>query len=241
MAEPITPDIREVFVDESSQTKHRYLVLGCITLSAARSTSLCEAIQTARLPELPQGEMGWVKVSRSKLVAYRRVVDLFFDAAWSDVHFHAAVIDTARQDHRRFNAGNREIGFSKEIYLLMQKCRRLYGNDLFHVYPDRRTTSQRLEELRLILNRGARKSGDNRDWPFRRLHWRDSSDCLQIQLADILTGALAFHLNGHVKEPNASPAKVELSDAILRTASIKNVFRDTAVRGKFTVWHRQLR
>jgi len=94
-----------------------------------------------------------------------------------------------------------------------------------------------------MLNRGIRKSlkGDKRDWPYRRLQFRDSKKTPLLQLADILSGALAYHLNGHRHEQDASPAKVELSDYVLRSARIADVFRDTSMGGKFTIWHRRLR
>jgi hypothetical protein len=65
------------------------------------------------------------------------------------------------------------------------KCARLYAN-LFHVYPDRRNTTQTPEGLRLILNRGCRSKGDKRDWPFRRCQFRDSKTTSLLQLADII-------------------------------------------------------
>ena len=86
-----------------------------------------------------------------------------------------------------------------------------------------------------------RKTGDDkRDWPYRRVQFRDSKETILIQLTDILSGALVYHLNGHRHENDASPAKCALSDHILQSAGVRDVFRDTAIRGKFTIWHRRL-
>jgi hypothetical protein len=177
--------LREIYVDESSQTKHRYLVLGAVTLPAEVSTELTRRVREVRLPELPASELKWTKVSRSKLAAYRRTVDVFFDMAAPQ--FHSVVVDTTKLDHNRYNQGSREIGFNKEVYQLLLKCGRLYGGN-FHVYLDRRSTGAPTEELRLILNRGIRKRGDRRDWPYRRLHFRDSHEVEALQLADLLVG-----------------------------------------------------
>lgn len=231
--------IAEVYIDESS-TRHRYLVLGAVVVLRDHSATLAAQIQTARLPELPQGEMKWTKVSQTKLPAYTRVVDCFFQTRLRLFEFHSVVIDTSRQRHQLYNQGSHEIGFNKEMYQLAFKCGRLYQT-LFHVYPDRRVTDQRPEDLRLMLNRGIRRKGDKRDWPYRRLQFRDSHNTPFIQLADILAGSIAYHLNGHRHVMDASPAKAALSDHILRNAGIRDIFRDTAIRGKFTVWHRQLR
>jgi hypothetical protein len=235
---PAPLPISEVYIDESS-TRHRYLVLGAVVIPSANVNQLVGLLREARLPELPQGEMKWTKVSQTKLDAYLRFVDVFFAQPRGTLDFHSAIIDTSKQRHQLYNQGSREIGFNKEMYQLALKCGRLYDT-LFHVYPDRRVTDQKPDDLRLMLNRGLRLKGDKRDWPYRRLQFRDSKKTMLIQLTDILAGAVAFHLNGYRHAHQASPAKVRLSDHILLSAGVFDVFRDTAVTGKFTVWHRHL-
>jgi len=239
----VTPDpsiIADVYIDESSQNNHRYLVIGCAITMMTDAPALGTAIMKARLPELPQDEAKWTKVSKKKLPAYKRIIDVLFSED-TDVHFHSLVIDTTRLDHKRFNAGSREIGFNKEIYQLAMKCARLYSTALFHLYPDHRETTQKPEDLRLMLNRGSRKGGDKRDWPFRRCQFRDSKITLPLQLVDIIIGGLAYRLNGHDKKENASAAKSDLSAHILERAQIADPFKDTARSADFTIWHRQLR
>jgi hypothetical protein len=126
------------------------------------------------------------KVSKKKIAPYKRMVDVLFDNP-KIVHFHSLFVDTTQLNHNKFNEGDREIGFNKEIYQLAIKVSRLYRFDLFHLYPDYRNTNQTPENLRLILNRGCSKSGDPRDWPFRRCQFRDSKNTPHLQLADILT------------------------------------------------------
>lgn len=237
---PDPAEIAEVYIDESSQTKHRFLVLGGVSVMLQERPELDTLIQAARLPELPDSEAKWTKVSARKLPAYIRIVDTIFDNL-DLAHFHSLVVDMTRVDHRRFNDGNREIGFNKEIYQLARKFGRLYPNVLFHVYPDSRKTNQHPEDLRLILNRGCRKSGDPRDWPFRRCQFRESDRTPALQLTDVLIGALAYRLNGHHNAPDASPAKTALSAHVLARAGIRDIMRDTARAARFSLWHRQLR
>jgi hypothetical protein len=234
--------VRNVYIDESSQTKARFLVLGGITVMAQHAAPFETFLRWRRHPELPSSEMKWTKVSRGKLLAYERVVTEFFDPPWRKfVQFHSLVVDTHKQNHARFNLGSREIGFNKEIYQLCQKFRRVYGSGVLHVYPDSRDTPQPTEELRSILNFGARKKGDSRPWPFRRLHFVSSAASQIIQLTDILTGAVAFRVNGRHSVEGASPAKIALADHIMGLAGIRDASRETAATGKFTIWHRQLR
>jgi hypothetical protein len=241
MRVPAKPeDILEVYVDESSQTKHRYLVLGAVVVRLISSQIINDIIAKARLPELPNNEMKWTKVSKAKLPAYKRVVDAFFDRSES-IHFHSLFVDTTKQDHKKFNGGDSEIGFNKEVYQLANKVSQLCPNDYFHIYPDYRDTKSTPEELRLILNRGAAKRGDPRDWPIRRIQFRDSKDVQLLQLVDILIGAIAFQLNGHDKAPDASAAKVELAKHVMTRAAITDITKGTSRTGRFTVWPRRLR
>jgi Protein of unknown function (DUF3800) len=237
---PKSEDIVEVYIDESSQTKHRYLVLGAVAIELPNSQKITAALAKARLPELPHGETKWTKVSKSKLAAYKRMIDAFFDNQ-EDVHFHSLFVDTTRLNHKKFNQGDSEIGFNKEIYLLANKIGQIYPEHYFHVYPDHRDTKNSPEELRLILNRGAAKRGDKRDWPMRRCQFRDSKTVQLLQLTDVLIGSIAFQLNGHHKAEGASAAKIELAEYIMKWAGITDVLKGTARVAKFTIWPRQLR
>lgn len=237
-------ELTTVFIDESSQTAHRYLALGALALNNIVVRKLEARLREARLPELPAGEMGWTKVSNAKLEAYKRFVDVFFDSgtAAHPLEFHSLVVDTHNLKDALYNGGSREVGFNKELYqLCMKVARRLYPDRMFHIYPDQRTTKSRPEELRDILNHGLNRSGDDRDWPFRRIHFRNSAESLPMQLADILLGSVTFRLNGHYDAAGASPAKRTLADHIADRSAVRDVARSTAIRGKFTVWHRQLR
>lgn len=235
--------IVEVYIDESSQTKARFLVLGAVTIQASAIRAFDAALSAARLPELPFSELKWGKVSRGKLAAYRRYVDVFFNES-ADYRpcFHAVVVDTAKQQHAHFNKGDRETGFNKEIYQLAMKCGRLNRGCIFHVYPDRRSTPHPLAELRTILNHGMHKRfGNLVDWPVRRLQFRHSHEVAALQLVDLFIGAIAYRINGHAAVAAWDSPRLHLGKYILQRASVSDPARDTAPAGKFTIWHRRLR
>jgi hypothetical protein len=112
--------IAEVYIDESS-TRHRYLVLGAVVTLSANVDEFNKLLASARLPELPFGEMKWTKVSQAKIAAYTRFVDVFFSQPRGMLDFHSAIIDTSKQRHQFFNQGSREIGFNKELFQLALK------------------------------------------------------------------------------------------------------------------------
>lgn len=240
----IPPDPRSIFdvyCDESSQTRHRYMIMGGIILQQIQVEAANARIAEVRLPELPQGEMKWGSVSTGKYAAYQRVVDAFFDdPVFAAADFHSSVVDTWNQDHVGFNEGNREVTFNKELYQLATKFARLYPDRLFHLYPDNRDTSQLPGRLREILNWGRRKKGDRRDFPYRRCHFRKSHETPILQVVDVLLGGLAYRVNGHHTAAGASPSKVRLSSHILNRAGVADPMVDTAMGGKFTIWYRQL-
>lgn len=241
MRVPAKPEeIIEIYVDESSQNKHRYLVLGAVVCEMTNSQKLADLTVKARQPELPEGEMKWTKVSKAKLPAYKRVVDVLFDNI-EEIHFHSLFVDTTQQNHARFNDGDSEIGFNKEIYQLANKIGRIYPGSYMHVYPDYRDTKNTPEELRLILCRGAAKRGDQRRWPVRRCQFRDSKTTIPLQLADVLTGAIAYQLNGHDKVAGANPAKIELAKYVMTKADIADITKGTARIARFSVWPRRLK
>lgn len=236
------PDlVREIYIDESSQTKNRYLVMGGAIFHQPRLTRALDALQAARLPELPENEIKWGKVSKLKLPAYIRFVDAFWDHEdLKHCHFHSLFVDTSQFDHKKWNGGDREVGFCKEVYQLALKFGKLYP-DFFHLYLDARNSNQTPDELRLILNRGIAKNGDRRDWPYRRCHYRDSKRSLALQMVDIFIGAIGFCINGHIDAEDASPAKRELATHIMNRANIRNPAGGTGRTGKFTIWQRQLK
>lgn len=231
-----------IFLDESSQTKHRYLTLGCLVLETDWVAHFEEAISYSKKLELPEGELKWNKVSNAKLHTYKLVVDRFFDFAVgaSPIHFHSLVVDTSKLKHHVYNDGDKEIGFNKEVYQLLMKCAKIYPEAVFHVYPDHRETTSSNEELRKILNAGCRKKGDYRE-PFKRLQFRDSKKIISLQMTDLLLGAMSFQVNGHHQQENASESKKKLSAYVMERAKVTDVTQNTSVVGKYTIWHRKLK
>lgn len=231
-----------VYIDESSQTKHRFLVLGGLVVPLSHAAAFESDIIAARDHTIPISKpdgtprvIKWEKANAYNLAAYKKVVDAFFTfptrhniPLHKNVNIHCVAVDTSKKDLKASGDGDMEIGFDKEVYFL---CVPLIGKrfpkELFHVYPDRRTNKHPLNEAQRIMNFGARKYGDTREWPYRRLRFEDPERCQALQVVDIFIGALAYRINGHYDKLEANPAKKQLSDHILRWAKIKNPFETT--------------
>jgi hypothetical protein len=244
----------EVYIDESSQTKHRYMVLGglCIPLSySAAFEADIVAHRGGTIPiTTPDGTpriIKWEKANAYNLDAYKRVIDAYFTFPMRhkmplgmELETHCLAVDTSKKTLKSTGDGDVEIGFTKEFYFL---CVPLIGKRmrraLFHLYPDRRTTNQSLLDARKIMNAGARKHGDKRSWPYRELKFEDPESKQALQVVDIIIGAIAFRLNGHYAKPEANKAKKELCDYILKRAKITNPTATTPFHLKrITIMHR---
>lgn len=245
----------EVYIDESGQTKFRYLVIGGLCVPLSHSAALEADLITARDHTTPLTNpdgapkiMKWQKAVRYNLEAYKRYVDTYFNFAHrhnlsslKHLETHCLVVDTSKKTLKSTGDGDVEIGFNKELYFL---CVPIIGfsrlkSALFHLYPDRRTTSQSLYEARKIMNAGAKKYGDKRPWPYRELKFEDPEVKQGLQLVDILIGSIAYKLNGHYDATDANPAKKELCDHIFKKAHIRNPFVNTDFfRKALTIAHR---
>ena len=229
-----------VYIDESSQTKHRYLVIGGLVVPLSHADAFEASIIAAREPDIPVAKpdgtprvMKWQKVNEYNLATYRRVVDAFFafprDAklpSYQHVDVNCVVVDTWEKNLRVSGEGDVEIGFNKEVYFLcVPIIGKRFKRELFHLYPDRRETNHPLKEAQNIMNLGARKYGDKREWPYRRLQFRDPETCQALQVVDIMIGALAYRLNGHYDKPDANAGKKSLADYIFRRAEIADPFK----------------
>lgn len=58
--------------------------------------------------------------------------------------------------------------------------------------------------------------GDKRDYPIRRLDFRENKKVQALQISDLFIGALAYRLNRHYDKPTANNDKKLLADYILK-------------------------
>jgi hypothetical protein len=113
-------------------------------------------------------------------------------------------------------------------------------NNLFHVYiDDRGKGAGAAYQLKIILNNGLASKEHAHVNPIRHLEFMNSKKSNCLQLCDVLTGAIAYELNGHIKAAGASEAKSALSKYIVRDYKcmrvVGNIIDGTTDRGRCTV------
>ncbi|MGE0580746.1 MAG: DUF3800 domain-containing protein [Steroidobacteraceae bacterium] len=230
--------MREVFVDESSQTGHAYMVLGAIVIPSDAAAS-AEARLTAVLERhRTLGEIKWTKVSQSKLHVYRDFVDVHFQLVRElDAEFHGLVVDCTRIDHSEYNDGDPELGFNKFLYTLLNTRvgNRFGDHEGIVVHLDARTAARQPSELQEFLNRAAAKRRrESTHSPFRRVAFRDSKNSRLLQLTDLLAGAIAWHKNDRDARDGASAVRTLFANEMAQKAGRHRFGADTP-RGNYAV------
>jgi hypothetical protein len=249
----------EIYIDETSQNGHHFLVLGGIMIPREFSAQFTADIIEARRPRLHSlnskgylREIGWSEVSNGDFEPYKKVLEAFFSFGHRRlqgesglVKSYCSVVDTSVPG-RSYSKGNRgQIGFDREIYFHCLSIARHNTRELFHVYPDERSTKQPVEKMAFMLSRGILKEGDKRDHPYRRVSFHLPHEDQALQISDLIIGAIAYRLNRHYDLPNANGDKKRLCDFILMKTGFDkyisfNSFREKAY-GPHILWFRRHR
>jgi hypothetical protein len=185
----------EVYIDETSQNDHHFLVLGGIMVPREVSAAFEADILEARRPRLRSvsskgqlREIGWSEVSNGDFEAYQKVLDAFFSFAFRHMQGKTGLVRSylsvvnLRVKGRSYAKGKRgQIGFNREIYFHSLSVARRHKLQLFHVYPDSRinqtpiktksfcatTCCQRLALTNLsVRTRSARKLSERTNFGF---------------------------------------------------------------------------
>jgi hypothetical protein len=137
------------------------------------------------------------------------VVDAFFALK---APFNCLVMD--RYNPGLYRGEDEELDYYKSLFWLIRKRVRL--NTQYRVVLDDRTNhnNDRLTTLRDCLNNAARKDQGyaHRRTCFSEVVPADSEKEPLLQVADLLLGAICYHMNKAHRAPNASPAKCALAE-----------------------------
>ena len=200
-----------VYCDESCHLQNddqKVMVLGAIwcPLDKTReiSTRIREIKQKHGLP--PNFEIKWVKVSPAKKDLYLDIIDYFFDS--DDLHFRALIVpDKTLLRHDAF-PGQDHDGWYYKMYFDMLKAV-LWPHNCYRIYLDIKDTrgAQKVEKLHEVL---CNNMYDFSRQIIERLQLVHSNEIEQLQLADLLIGAISY-IN---RELHANAGKMAIIDRI---------------------------
>ncbi len=219
-----------IYCDESrhdQSPQNRYMSIGGLWVPRPLKDDLTKKFRALRESVALNGEVKWSKVSQKRLPDYQRLVDFLFDQP--DLRFRVIVVEQSKVDFNRFHGGDRELGFYKFYFEMLEKWI-LDGNRYLVLLDFKKNKgADRYTTLRRALENKARGTAWIDD-----LTVIDSHQSPLAQLSDLLTGAVAGAWCGFT---GASP-KAQLADYIadrrgasLRTADTSpgmtkfNIFR----------------
>lgn len=212
-----------IYCDESCHMENdhqKVMVLGAVWCPQSQRASIARAIRALKKKHglAPDLEIKWTKVSPAKLDFYLELIDLFFSD--SRLHFRGIVIpDKSRLDHAAFNQTHDE--FYYKIYFLLLNVIFESGN-CYRVYLDIKDTrsQQKVDKLHDYLSHA---QYDFNKEMIERIQQVHSHEIEQLQIADLLIGALAYLHRGL----ETSPAKQAIVEKI-------------RARSGFSLWHNTL-
>lgn len=197
------PVIWDIHADESSQTDHRYIVIGALWGRADKSAAVIQAVEDAIRPYRGTSELKWTKVKKHNVAMYKAVITAVTRLVkMGTIRFNCIVIDSHQSNDREYNEGDAELGFTKYTFTLLYKFARTHHKPEHHphyyVHLDQRTTRYDPNVTRITLNR--RDAADHKRTyeAYKQVHFVDSKTSRLIQVADVFTGIIAADWNkGH--------------------------------------------
>ena len=197
----------EVYCDEScvealfDKESHKYAVIGGVWIPSESRSELKNALNKIKVKYNLLGEMKWQKISPSTVDMYKEVIAAFF--ASDNIRFRAICINSEILDHNKFNQGSGELGFYKFYYLLIQQW--LVNDNTYNIFVDYKVNGNRhrVKDLGNILRKTTMAT-------VKQIQSLPSHESILIQLADILSGAVA---SAHNNE-NTSEAKLAIRSLI---------------------------
>ena len=183
----------EIYCDESGiealsdKTSHKYVAIGGVWISSTYRTELKDKVNEIKQRYNVQGELKWNKVSPKYKDLYSDLVDYFFSTP--RIRFRVILINTEKIDNDYFNNSSAELGFYKFYYQLIKHW--IYDGNQYDIFLDHKANGNRnrIKELKSFL---VRSNYNAQILQVQALH---SHESIGIQLADVLTGAVAAKFN----------------------------------------------
>ena len=201
-------EIFNIYCDESchlENDRQSAMVLGAVWCPESQRASVARAIRELKAQHglASSFEIKWTKVSPAKLDFYLALIDLFF----SDprLHFRGIVIpDKSKLDHSMFNQSHDD--FYYKMYFQLLKV--IFESDnRYRIYLDIKDTRSQQKVTKLhdyLANAQYDFNKEMVEW-IQQVH---SQEIEQLQLADVLIGALGY-LHRGLQTSTAKQALIE--------------------------------
>ena len=199
-----------IYCDESCHLENdgeKYMVLGGIICAKNdRNIIKNNIIDIKRKNNIKDmAEIKWNKVSKSKIIYYKQLIDYFFN---SDLlRFRAMIINKSQLNHEKFNQTH-DDWYYKMYYELLKNL--IEPKDYNYIYLDIKDTksAKKVENVKKYLNI---KMAEYEYKPIKHIQSINSQESSIMQLTDLLIGAIGYINREMYKKENSSIAKKELT------------------------------
>jgi hypothetical protein len=239
--------VLHIFCDESRQSKDRYMVLGGIIIPKENIPAFNATMANYRARYNMHSELKWSKVKQQKIEEYKGFIDYFIALSNTNkIHFKSIVVDNHLVNHKKYNSGDKELGFYKFYYQLILHCFgvKYYKKESdvkFIIHPDELSSKYPLEELKKILNNGISKKLGVSINPFVSIEPKCSHDSEIAQINDLIIGAIGYEKNGYHLLAGSASGKIELLNYIKQSAGIATLCDTTPIHlSRFGIWNFRL-
>ena len=209
-----------IYCDESThleRDRQPYMIYGYVSIAYNQIKLAKKQIAQIKKTHLYGKELKWTNVSNKTYPLYKELVDYFF---MTDMNFRAVIVDKSQIDNRRPDYTFNDFYFRMYFQLLHHK---VDMENTYNVYFDIKDTcsQEKLHHLKDILKWNA---------TIRHFQFIRSYESYFVQLADVLMGAINYHLrmeNGILEGKNISKLKIveliqEHTNLSLNRTTIKN-------------------
>lgn len=184
-----------IYCDESGHLERDQvpiMVLGALWCEKEKAHEIAKRLREIKAQHrLPPGfESKWTKISPARKDFYLALLDYFFDD--DDIHFRAVVIDKTQLDHPRFGQDH-DTWYYKMYFELL---RFLIDPQAEHyIYLDIKDTrgGAKIAKLQEVLSNDAYDFDRQIIKPIQQVR---SNQVEQVQLADLLVGAISYANRG---------------------------------------------
>ncbi len=222
----------DIYCDEScvealfDKSSHKYVIIGGISIPKDERERIKKLLKVIKEKYGLRGEMKWNKISPSSVQMYEELIDLVFNE--KSIRYRAICIDSSSVDNNYFNEGSGELGFYKFYYQMLYHW--LEEEQTYNIFVDHKINRNphRVNILGQCLKAKSRAE-------IKNCQAISSKESLLIQLADVLTGAVAAAFNKETK----SNAKVAIKERI-ECAIGHQIFHTPLKEQKFNIFNIKL-
>lgn len=202
-----------IYCDESChiENDHKpFMLLGCISSAYNQVKRHTERINYLKEKHHYYGEIKWSNVSASQLPFYKELLNYFFD---TDLRFRSVIVEKNKINNSVFNQDYDTFYYKMYYFLLNHNKNSLYS---YNVYLDIKDTlsAYKVNKLKEILN--------TQFGVFRNVQNIRSHESVLLQIADFITGALAYNLNNKDKKVKAKTDLIKIIEKHAPNGLCKN-------------------